>query len=174
MRVGGNASNRMGWDLWVSLPTIMAKVKIQENSQIKLFCKIRPIRLITQTDKTNNAGLDKRLQISVCPLGKQVWYFACPKTLLTCTCLSLWSYKRIVFLDPCTFGKWAWKVGYLPSKKINSNLSSGYVAFLEPCNMKDRFHLYVHTIEFCADFKTESIRKLSSFNFQWTKPCTRK
>ena len=72
MRVGGNASNRKGWDLRVSLPTIMAKVKIQENSQIKLFCKIRPIRLIMQADKTNNAGLDKRLQIPACPLGKQV------------------------------------------------------------------------------------------------------
>ena len=40
MRVGGDTSNQEGWDLWVSLPTLMAKVKIQENSQIKLFCKI--------------------------------------------------------------------------------------------------------------------------------------
>ena len=88
MRVGGNASNREGWDLWVSLPTIIAKVKIQENSQIKLFCKIRPIRLITQADKTNNAGLDKRLQIPACPLGKQVWYFACPKTQVSYMYLS--------------------------------------------------------------------------------------
>ena len=38
----------------------MAKVKIQEISQIKLFCKM----LIY------NAGLDERLQIPACPLGK--------------------------------------------------------------------------------------------------------
>ena len=34
MRVGGDTSNQEGWDLWVSLPTLMAKVKIRENSQI--------------------------------------------------------------------------------------------------------------------------------------------
>ena len=39
----------------------------------------------------------------------------------------------------------------------------------EPCHMKERFHLYVHTTEFCPEFKTESIRKLSNYNFQWTK-----
>ena len=39
----------------------------------------------------------------------------------------------------------------------------------EPCNMKERFHLHVHITKFCPDFKTESIRKLSNYNFQWTK-----
>ena len=104
MRVGGNTSNWEGWDLWVSLPTIMAKVKIQENSQIKLFCKIL----------TNNAGLEERLKIPACSLGKLLWYFACPGPLLTC--LSLWFFRGWF---ACTLVHWASKLEKLLVQQEN-------------------------------------------------------
>ena len=193
-RVGGNTSNQEGWDLWVSLPTLMAKVKIQENSQIKLFSKCWPITQGLKKDfkfqlvlweSSSDISLDCEQSLFFFRFSEsnarareplpsraisqarghlRVSRFAWRTTEKKETARSLMfrsprvtSYlsQFTIFLEdglPVPLGKYikAWKVT-CPARK--STYTPSYGAFLEPCNVKERFHLYVHPTKFCADFK---------------------
>ena len=110
---------------------------------------------------TDSAGLKKRLQFQLV-----VWASSFD-ILLARLLVSVYDLSRGWF--SWTIAHWASKLEKLVTCPARKSTCLGYRTFLEPCNMKERFHLYVHTTEFSADFKTESIRKLSNFNFQWTK-----
>ena len=125
----------------------MAKVKFQKISKLNDFVKRW---LIAQGSKKDfNSSLS---------FGQAASIF----------CLPAYFSQFMILLEDGFPGPlhiiWASKLEKLVTCPARKSTCLGYGTFL-----KERFHLYVHTTEFSADFKTESIRKLSNFNFQWTK-----
>ena len=131
IKSGESRSNQEGWNLWVSFPA-MAKVRSKKISKLNYFVKCW---LITQGSKKD------------CNFQLVLWASSF-NILLAHLLVSVYDLIRGWF--SWTIAHWASKLEKLVNCPARKPTCLGYRTFLEPCNMKERFHLYVHTTEFCC------------------------